>query len=393
MRLLFTCRRTCLPERTETSEKIGVISCNGTGESFIDFGRFHIPDVVAWYKDEVFPDGRRFLVMSHHFLRAISRTVPFNQTVSVKLWIYDLSSDQLTPVDVYGGVDSASCNNVTLAPGGHRLLAGIAIDNDVIWTEMDLDGRNRKAITRPGDGFSHTPRFSPDGQRLVTEFYVGNPGTRVVVMDCNGENRVAFPGRRGDYHFQPVWSPDGKWIAYVNYRHEEDPGHDTADICIARPDGSDQQFLTQNRPFWLSALYGNRETYGSGSNPVRWLPDGRNLTFIRLKPGSRTAWSLAENPKYDDHFGRDYHPEQARGGTDVCLLDAFTGKVRDLTSNPDGVWDFRVLPSTDGKLITFCRARVGEAAGLHVMNVDGSGQTFLSRGYADKGADHPAWIA
>ena len=60
----------------------------------------------------------------------------------------------------------------------------------------------------------------------------------------DGGNRVRFPGETGHYHFVPSWSPDGQWILYVDYRHDVDPEHHQADLCLARPHGTEQRFIT-----------------------------------------------------------------------------------------------------------------------------------------------------
>ena len=95
---------------------------------------------------------------------------------------------------------------------------------------MDLpDGEPRplsKGVEDPG-------RFSTDGASVLT-----SDRGRIVIMDLNGEvlQRIAEPGA---FLFGPVWSPDGKWIAYSRA-----PSGPHADILISRPDGRDAQQVT-----------------------------------------------------------------------------------------------------------------------------------------------------
>jgi TolB protein len=392
-RILFTNRRTCLPERTEASEKVGMVNLDGTGLRHIDFGKFEIPNAIVWGRTSAFSDGRRWVMVSHHFLKPISKDTPFDKTVDVKLWIYDLVTDELTPVEPYGDYDCCYVSGTGIMPGEEQIYVGLNLtDNpDTLWVAMDLDGGNKEEIIRPGLGFTHRPEFSPDGKQMATEFYVKEGGSRVSVIDREGKEVVHFPHNPGDFHFMPMWSPDGEWIHYVTYYHDIDPSHQRADLFIARPDGSEQHAITEDRPFWLSAVYGGPDSYGSGSNVPRWSPDGSTVTLLRIQPDSQEAWSPNPNPEYDDHFGLIFRPGRARGGTDICLLNPFTGDIRQLTDDGPGTWNFRPRWSKDGTKLAFCRAGVGEPSGLWVMNADGSVQRLLTHGYADKSADHPEW--
>ena len=391
-RILYTCRRTCLPEKTATSEKMGIADADTGEDQCIDFGTFGLADAVAWHYLAMFPDGR-VLVQSHHFLQKLSREVSFREAVAAKLWMYDVLDGSLTPMDVYEGGQRHLINGIAVFPGAERLLVGLQGNGaDVLWTEMNLDGTDRVQITQPGEGYSHTPCLSPDGSRMATEFYLPDGDTRICVMNRNGRNRIPFPHRKGDCHFLPRWSPDGNWILYVNYRHDIDPDHFQADLCLARSDGTEQRFLTTGRPFWLSAVYGNTETYGGGSNISNWSPDGQWVTFIRFQPGSRTAWEPDPNPAVDDHWGRRYVPDQARGGSQICLLNPCTGEIREVTPMREKVWDFRAAWHPSGRRLAFCRASVGLPAELWTVCADGSNPKFLTKGFADQGADHPAWF-
>jgi TolB protein len=63
-----------------------------------------------------------------------------------------------------------------------------------------------------------------------------------------------------------------------------------------------------------------------------------------------------------------------------------------LTENETGIWDFRATESPDGNWIAFCRAKTGEAPALWVMKSDGTDARQLTRGWQDRGADHPKWL-
>jgi TolB protein len=208
----------------------------------------------------------------------------------------------------------------------------------------------------------------------------------------NGQQRQLIAADPEHLYFGTSWSPDGESVLYVDCHFHDDPGHDWADVCVGRADGSQHRVLTTGQAMWFAATYGNQETRGGGSNLPAWTHDGMIL-FPRRHPDSKVAWEFQPQRPDVDHFNRDYKPELARGGTEICRLDQRDGSIVPLTRNEPGVWDFRAIESPDGRWIAFCRAATGEAPALWVMESDGSNPRLLTRGLRDRGADHPRWLS
>ena len=124
----------------------------------------------------------------------------------------------------------------------------------------------------------------------------------------------------------------------------------------------------------------------------QWIPNQSGVTYTQAKLGSLSPWQWAHDRPDTDHFNRDYKPKEARGGTDICLLNPFSRTITPLTDNQENVWDFRTTCSADGEKIAFCRARVGETSELWIMDADGKNQKFLTRGVEDRGVDHPKFL-
>ncbi len=93
-----------------------------------------------------------------------------------------------------------------------------------------------------------------------------------------------------------------------------------------------------------------------------------------------------------DHFNREFRPDRARGGTEICRLDPRDRAAERLTKSDPPVWDFRPSPSPDGRLIAFCRAETGGPPALWVMDSGGGNARRLTAGLDDSGADHPRWV-
>lgn len=155
---------------------------------------------------------------------------------------------------------------------------------------------------------------SPDGRRLVFSAL-----SRIWAMDFpGGTPQPLTPQPTGQ--FQPVFSPDGRWIAYVTWS-DSAGGH----VWKVPAVGGTPQQLTRHAGFYL--------------HPA-WSPDGSRLAFLREDPaGFRNVWS--------------------RNTGQLHWISADGGEANLVTSAPS---DNRLTFSADGSRITFV-ASVGAAPG------------------------------
>ena len=115
------------------------------------------------------------------------------------------------------------------------------------------DGRELKRLA-----FGATPRFSPDGKRLLfvregVNDRTAQEGIYVINRDGSGEKRIG-PGR------WPDWSPDGNDIVFSIGGEETGGARIGSTICIASSDGSDRRELVE------------------GDCPS-WSPDGKKIAY------------------------------------------------------------------------------------------------------------------
>lgn len=367
--------------------KTGMMNADGSGLRWFEFD---VPGQATWQPCQFFSDGRRVLFLSME-PRRDGPGRPFGEyyhLTPTHLWIHDLDSGSLTEI----------CARDRMAPfytpqlllGDDRLLVQVVRDAKGQSFSMNLDGSDAREFTGPDDGMPYGLSLSPDGRRVA--YHLASPsGYQIWTCNAEGGDKKLVAAHPERLYFGPAWSPDGEWLLFQDCRFGQDPGHDWSDVCVARPDGSGLRNLTDGQAAWFAATYGPADNRGGGSNTPVWTRDGRIL-FSRRRPGARVPWEYQADRPDTDHFNREFKPEQARGGTDICRIDPRTGASEAITHCDPPVWDFRQSESPDGRQILFCRAETGGVPGVWIMDADGANARLLTRGINDQGADHPRWL-
>lgn len=201
--------------------------------------------------------------------------------------------------------------------------------------------------------FLSRPRLSPDGRRVA--FVVTTIDERahayrsaIWMMPADGGEATRFVG--GMYNAQsPVWSPDGRWLAFVSNREGEGQdkkrGKGKSQIWILPTNGGEARQLTfmphgANNPTWSPD--GTRVLFTALTGPLdEEDEDGKPLPKVRVI--DRTFYRL-------DGTGFIYERRQH-----LFLIDACGGEPRQLT---DGDWDDKdAVWSPDGQRIAFTSNR------------------------------------
>ena len=144
----------------------------------------------------------------------------------VAVWLMD--ADGANPRKlVQGGQPSFS-------PDGRRIAftSSAFDDNDEIYL-IDIDGSNRTRLTENRRKLDMFASFSPKGDYLVynsEEF----GGQELMLMRADGQGQTRISIAEETYEQEPVWSPDGKGIAYAGKM-----GGDEYDIYLIGTAGFD----------------------------------------------------------------------------------------------------------------------------------------------------------
>ncbi len=158
---------------------------------------------------------------------------------------------------------------------------------------MDPDGSNREYLgtfQRYEQAFAdlrETERYSPDGTYWVSTASVdGNPQIimHLPVTTQFGELPPKPVTRMTGMSYDPVWSPDGAWIAFVTTENESD------DIWKTRPDSSEQVSLMRNNWEW--------------DKHPSWSPDSQRIVFFSNRDGDRQLFVMDTNGRNVTNISR-----------------------------------------------------------------------------------------
>ena len=152
------------------------------------------------------------------------------------------------------------------SPDGRRVVFSQQQGGASNLAVMDLASKATTPLTS-GSAIDTSPSFSPDGREIVFESDRGGK-QQVYVMGADGSNPRRISFGEGSYS-QPAWSPRGDLIAFTKQK----PGGFA--IGVMRPDGSGERILTE----------------GFHNEGPTWAPNGQYLVIFR-DPGGQGGGKL-----------------------------------------------------------------------------------------------------
>lgn len=198
----------------------------------------------------------------------------------------------------------------SLSPDGKRFVYSAEKDGKLSIFSQRVGGKNAENLTENSKADDSQPVFSPDGEFIA--FRSQREPNGIYVMGASGEN----PRRIADFGFHPAWSPDGKQIAVSTNGQDQPTNRNPSAIWIIGVESGQNRLLVDNYALQPS-----------------WSPNGKFIAYWFTESGGSRSISVVP----------------ADGGEPSVITD-------EGTTNWNPVW------SPDGNFLYFISDRSGSMA-------------------------------
>ena len=220
---------------------------------------------------------------------------------------------------------------------------------------IDSDGEEAAPLT-PEGMTALSPVWSPDGRTIAYTRLEGGRGGVIVQSLAGGGSQVA-PGAQSGLNITPAFSPDGRTLAF------------------ARSDETGTDIFTAN---YVDRCCAQRLTVGRFADNLSptFSPDGRRIAFVSTRSGPPQIYVMAANgtdqellapfdygatgasnaPEWSPDGARVVFHRDVSRSPQIFLVDVAGRRVTQLTSsgrNEDPTW------GPDGRHIAFISDRTG----------------------------------
>ena len=309
-----------------------------------------------------------FLVMGCSFMPSSGSEI---------VYVSDTDGDRdLYVVDAVTGETSRLTNNggpdeePRWSPDGQQIAYVSRESGDKEINVISREGREIRRLTN-NPGLDESPRWHPEQQTVayVSEAEEGSgDGSEIysISLESREVDQVTFDGpaeELGD------WSPDGEWLIFYNMEPEEEQGiwlRNPAGVNLLRltegndsnpvwsPNGKyiafvrqqdDSQVIYLGQPVkggsWEDGLEETRLTHaGFDDYSPAWHPNSKGLAFVSTRDGNPEIYTMqadgAEQHRLTTNNAEDVSPVWSPNGKQLAFVTHLYGSADILVMNADG---------------------------------------------------------
>lgn len=201
----------------------------------------------------------------------------------------------------------------------------------------------------------------------------------VYICDFDGKNirQVSFDSKIA---LSPSWSWDGKFLAYVSYKHG---GRDIVVANLNRSENVKLPMATHcSAPSFSPTDFVLACSMSREGDAEIYTLTGTGKIIKRMT----TSWGSDTSPSWTPDGKRMAFASTRAGGSQIFMLDAESGDVKRLTFKGKLNWEPSVSPN--GRAIAYTSMIDGKF-NICVMGINGENPTALTQGEGDN--DSPTW--
>ncbi|MFH0737919.1 MAG: hypothetical protein V1827_04900 [Candidatus Micrarchaeota archaeon] len=301
----------------------------------------------------------------------------------------------IAPLLILSGCSQQAESDTAPITGGAAPQAERTVPHEGKWGiyELELASEDVRLVYSTDDEIQASAlRLDGDGTMLVFSQKADGGGDEEseiysIMTDGGGPKRLTD---NGFWDIYPVWSPDGKRIAFLSKRDGD------LDLYVMDADGGNQALLYDSGDNDADIDWaGDSVAFTSGFRIWTINDDGTSPVQV-TNPADAGRWGVANLPigDYDPRFSFDGEkiaferledPETAHGSYNLFVVDADgTGEAR-LTDN--GHAQGLASWSHSGSKLVYVVAAIGNEGkyDIHMINADGSGNRDITPGYFPPG--------
>jgi Tol biopolymer transport system component len=307
--------------------------------------------------------------------------------LSVIYWIVILSI-------LAAGCSSKTPDRIAFVSDRNGTADIYSIDPDEV-----IEGAGTICLLRmTGEGTHDTsPVWSPDGKYIAYQLQpvTSDKESYIYVMGSDGSSQEKLTNNDNlNFQIEPRWSPDGKQIVFASLN--DDGTNDLYEAMVA----THELIALDDRPDNQEvATYANTSTRS-------WSPDGKTILYMGVEgdnyqilsiPAGGGKVTLLTSDVYD-HYDPSWSPDGSQimyfrldyqsnpPNIDIYVMNADGSNSHAINSDPG--YDYSTVWSPDGKKIAFVSERDGNQE-IYVVDADGQNLTRLTNDPANDNS--PTW--